>query len=78
MLGPEHPETLISVNNLAELYKAQGRYGEAEPLYKRALAASERALGPEHPDTLASVDNLAGPMKSRAVIARPSRFLSAC
>ena len=57
--GKEHPDTLTSVNNLAVLYQAQGRYGEAEPLYKRALEASERVLGKEHPDTLASVNNLA-------------------
>ena len=38
MLGEEHPYTLSSVNNLAELYQAQGRYAEAESLYKRALA----------------------------------------
>src|SRR5262245_45487860 len=35
-LGPEHPDTLLSVNNLAALYQAQGRYSEAEPLLKRA------------------------------------------
>ena len=40
VLGPEHPDTLISVNNLADLYKAQGRYGEAEPLFRRALQAA--------------------------------------
>ena len=28
-LGPEHPATATSLNNLAELYRAQGRYGEA-------------------------------------------------
>ena len=39
MLGQEHPDTLLSVNNLAALYDAQGRYGEAEPLFKRALEA---------------------------------------
>ena len=59
VLGKEHPDTLTSVNNLADLYQAQGRYGEAEPLYKRALEARERVLGKEHPDTLASVNNLA-------------------
>ena len=32
VLGHEHPDTLQSVNNLAVLYQAQGRYGEAEPL----------------------------------------------
>ncbi len=33
----------------AQLY-AQGKYAEAEPLYRRALATRETALGPEHPD----------------------------
>ena len=50
--GQGHPDTLASVNNLARLYEAQGRYGEAEPLFKRALEANERVLGQEHPDTL--------------------------
>jgi len=59
VLGPEHPHTLTSVNNLAQLLNAQGNYGAAEPLYRRALEARERVLGPEHPDTLTSVNNLA-------------------
>jgi CHAT domain-containing protein len=47
------------VNNLAFLYQSQGRYGEAEPLYRRALETQERVLGKEHPDTLTSLGNLA-------------------
>jgi CHAT domain-containing protein len=58
VLGKEHPNTLSSVNNLAALYYAQGRFGEAEPLNQRALEASERVLGKEHPDTLKSLSNL--------------------
>ena len=38
----------------------QGRYGEAEPLHKRALDIREKALGPERPDTAQSHNNLAG------------------
>ncbi len=34
------------LNNLAELYRAQGKHTEAEPLYRRALAIVEKALGP--------------------------------
>ncbi len=49
-----------SLNNLAELYRAQGRYAEAEPLYRRALAIVEKALGPEHPHVAANLNNLAG------------------
>jgi len=41
----EHPDTLTSVNNLAALYRAQGAYGQAEPLYLRALEASEPRVG---------------------------------
>ena len=37
----------------------QGRYEEAEPLYKRALEIRERVLGPDHPDTATSLNNLA-------------------
>ena len=57
-LGEEHPDTLTSINNLAFLYQAQGRYAEAEPLYQRAWQASERVLGLEHPYTLSIRLNL--------------------
>jgi len=59
-LGPEHPDTAQSLNNLAELYRAQGKYEQAEPLYQRALAIREKQLGPEHPYTATSLNNLAG------------------
>jgi tetratricopeptide (TPR) repeat protein len=42
-LGPDHPDVAGSLNNLAELYRAQGRYAEAEPLHKRSLAISEES-----------------------------------
>jgi tetratricopeptide (TPR) repeat protein len=38
----------------------QGKYEEAEPLYRRALAVREKQLGAEHPDTALSLNNLAG------------------
>ncbi|MCZ6847192.1 MAG: tetratricopeptide repeat protein, partial [Alphaproteobacteria bacterium] len=40
--------------SLAALYQVQGRYAEAEPLYKRALAIYEKALGPEKTETQVS------------------------
>ena len=36
------------LHNLADLYRAQGKYADAEPMYKRALAIWENALGSEH------------------------------
>ena len=57
--GPAHPSTLATVYNLAILLREQGKYDEAEPLYRRALAGKEEALGPAHPDTLGTVEGLA-------------------
>ncbi len=57
MLGPEHPNTLSTVNNLAILYWTQGKYEQAESLYQRALTTYERVLGPEHPDTVRTREN---------------------
>jgi Tetratricopeptide repeat len=39
----------MTLNNLAVVCKAQGRYPEAESLCRRALAIFEQSLGPEHP-----------------------------
>jgi tetratricopeptide (TPR) repeat protein len=59
VLGPEHPSTLASRNNLAIVYVAAGRAAEATPLFEQTLAARERLLGPDHLHTLASRNNLA-------------------
>ena len=53
------PSVALALNNLAVLYLAQGRYAEAEPLHKRALAIREKALGPDHADVAQSLNNLA-------------------
>ena len=58
-MGPEHPNVASGLNNLAKFYYAQGKYAEAEPLFKRALAIWEKALGPEHPDLAQSLENYA-------------------
>ena len=59
-LGPEHPDTGTSLDNLAELLRAKGDFEAAEPLYRRALAIAEKLKGPEHPATAISLNNLAG------------------
>ena len=37
VLGEEHPDTLTSFHDLAELYARQGRWEEAEPLARELL-----------------------------------------
>merc|ERR1719213_1478270 len=58
-LGAAHPDTLISLNNLAALLADREKYEEAEQICRRAFEATEAALGPTHPDTLAALSNLA-------------------
>jgi tetratricopeptide (TPR) repeat protein len=57
--GVDHPSVAIGLNNLAQLYLAQGKYAEAEPLQLRDLAISEASLGKDHPDVAISLNNLA-------------------
>ena len=59
VLGPEHPDTLALMNNLANGYQSDGKFAQAEALHSQALEAQRRVLGPEHPDTLKSMGNLA-------------------
>jgi tetratricopeptide (TPR) repeat protein len=57
-LGPMHKSTILTVNNLANLCKNQGKLVEAERMYTRALRESEEALGPKHTYTPGTVSNL--------------------
>ena len=59
-LGPHHPDTLASRNNLAGTYRASGRLDKAIALYEQTLEDSIRGLGTDHPSTLTSRFDLAG------------------
>jgi Flp pilus assembly protein TadD len=58
-LGEDHLDVVASLNNLAELYKIQGKYTEAAPLFKRSLAIKEKAVGKNDLDIALSLNNLA-------------------
>ena len=45
-MAQEHPVVGANLNDLALLYRTQGRYAKAEPLYKRALAIGEKCARP--------------------------------
>jgi hypothetical protein len=58
-LGPEHPDTLTTRNNLADSTGAAGDAAGARDQFAALLPIRERVLGPEHPDTLTTRANLA-------------------
>ncbi|HNM52473.1 MAG TPA: tetratricopeptide repeat protein, partial [Candidatus Obscuribacter sp.] len=57
--GAEDVRVATTLNNLALVCETQGKYVEAEPLYKRALAIYEKVRGAEHPDLATAMNNLA-------------------
>ena len=57
--GPDNILLAQGLDELAAVYFVQGRYAEAEPLFKRALAIVEKVKGPEHPDVALALANLA-------------------
>src|SRR5258708_8325345 len=59
VLGPEPPEPLRNMLNLATSIQHQGRYADAEKLDRQTIEIRRRVLGPEHPDTALSMYNLA-------------------
>ena len=79
LLGPNHANTLTSMNNLAELYKKQGKYGtKAEPLAKACLTKSGVILGAHHSDTLRYMSNLAELYKCQGKYTRAASLYKAC
>ena len=58
VLGDDHPETLIAVNNLGSLLQEQGKLDEAEAYYREALEGRRLVLGSDHQVTLVSLNNM--------------------
>lgn len=63
--GPEHIDVAQALNNLSEIHRAIGHYGECERLYRRALAILTKAHGVDHPDTATTMNNIAGLLKDQ-------------
>ena len=67
--GYEHPDTLLSMKNLANSLIKRGNLkdmDEAEPLLRKVIEVSSRTLGSKHPDTLLSMSDLAILLKKLA------------
>jgi tetratricopeptide (TPR) repeat protein len=59
LLGPDHRDTLQSMEDLIAQRGASGNATGIEPLAAENLERRRRVLGPEHPDTLRSMEQLA-------------------
>ena len=68
VLGPDHPDTALSLNNLGELLWAQGHLGPARSLFERALDIRERVFGSDHPHTAECLNDLALLLKDQGAL----------
>ncbi|KAH7153569.1 hypothetical protein EDB81DRAFT_791617 [Dactylonectria macrodidyma] len=59
ILGPEDPDTLASMDNLASTYQKTGQWDDAEKVLVQAVETSSKVLGPEHTKTLSIMSTLA-------------------
>jgi len=68
-LGPGHPATVESVNNLAIAYRNAGQLTEAVTLGEEVVRLRKAARGPGDPETLSGMSNLVGDYWSAGRIA---------
>ncbi len=73
-LGATHPDIVVNLNNLANLYLALGTYARAEPLLVRALDVSDK-VGATHPDVANILNSLAFLYYELGVYARAEPLL---
>ncbi|KAJ7854040.1 P-loop containing nucleoside triphosphate hydrolase protein [Mycena olivaceomarginata] len=59
VLGDNHPDTLLTMANLANTYSDLGEYQKAKELNATVLEKLKQVLGNNHPDTLLTMSNLA-------------------
>ncbi len=58
-LGPDHPDTLTCMADLAESYRAADQLKQAVALFKETFTRRKAVLGPDHADTLSAMNSLA-------------------
>jgi tetratricopeptide (TPR) repeat protein len=59
LLGVEHPFTLGSMSNLADVYALCAKYARAEALFQKAIEIGGRKLGAENNYTLTFLSSFA-------------------
>lgn len=72
----KHPETAVTLNNLASALLDTGASTEAEPHQRRAWRILDTTLGPRHTRTALSASNLADILVSRGKTTEARRFYS--
>lgn len=77
-LGPEHPQNITLLNNVAAAHEHLGEYAPAQQALSRALALGERQFGAKHPRVVLLRLNEAALLTDLGQYARALRQVEAC
>ena len=73
-LGPQHPETAVTLNNLASLLLAGGKITMAETMQRRAVRILEDNISPGNPRMATAYANLADILRAKGDRASAERL----
>ncbi len=65
-LGPDHPLTLSTLQQLSQLARSRGRFAEARGLLERVVASRKRVAGEDHPAYASALAGLGDVLRAEA------------
>jgi tetratricopeptide (TPR) repeat protein len=71
---PGHPSVAVTLNALANVYRDQERYAEAEPTYRRALRVRESTLEADDSAIVETLTDLAKMLRKMGRVAEAERL----
>ena len=77
-LGPDHPDTITSMNDLAGACQAAGKLDLALPLFEEMLKVWKAKLGPDHPDTAGTMASLGSLLIEKRLFTEDEPLLREC
>lgn len=75
MLPPSDPRLYFSLNQLAEIYRFQSKFVEAEQMLQQILEIYENQFGAQHPNVALTLNNLAANYRVRGKYEESETFL---
>jgi len=78
LIGSEHPDLANSYCVLGYVLVRQGRFPEAEEMFRAVLALQRKSLGNEHPDTAITVSSLATVLREEGKLSEAERLYREC
>ena len=72
--GPDDIEVATDIGNISELYRVQGRFDEAEPLFERTLTIQKNFLGPDNRDIVPTLEGYASLLRAADRTVEATKF----